>query len=792
MKPAQLALYLLCCSTCATLSAKEEWLQGAIEERQATLRFFEENRTRVDAAILTLTDTLPAPLPTPTEEMPTSENGETVAEADGGMLFDTGNARMVYLQNVRVADARLRMRCADCLYIQLPKSTLKQGKEKVEDAIAPQHKAPTPRTEQTPPPAAEEKAVIPFLIETGTAMINTVSNRALLLGKTEGEFSLRIKQGDTGITLFSKDGAPAQLLADTNGDLYIISGGMDIRWKDAKGNTNTLVNENGIAYYRAQDNKLVLTGPTKLESSNGNFRCTEELCVRLVINRSEHSTGSKEDNIMPQFRNLSIAGIDGLTAHGEVYASRPAGENTPAVAVTGNSLSYDGKTGACSVHGKNTTLLYGNNKLYTDGSVQLAENGDITLQGTDIKGNYERPASGKDAAPIPGTFLTAGNLRFCAATGTVNIPAGVTLKDDFCTLTVSGAVTLKLARKPHATETKAHATEKEKRFEYGNINLAVAEYSEVESITATGGINLQYTQKRGEEGLTLVADDADINLLTGEITLSSEATRITKVKYNDNMLMAESSQGTTSLCLSTNGDLTMLGEKLTATIPLGTEDKKNAAASTAKFATVHCTERLTLVRESGKLEMGAGTRIESPEATITSTGPLFLTLRRDTTKEAKPIIARYPHLVYNFTGLQQADTANGGTIQSEKAALRCTGRIHVLMREQQDTQDSSPLAAIQLAEAEGDVAIAAKDEAGKTIHAFGDKLSINGITGVKKLTGTRVVLRDAHNSHTASGANAAVVVDKHNNIRITGAKHTTTATNIQKQAEKQDKNKKKK
>ena len=221
----------------------------------------------------------------------------------------------------------------------------------------------------------------------------------------------------------------------------------------------------------------------------------------------------------------------------------------------------------------------------------------------------------------------------------------------------------------------------------------------------------------------------------------------------------------------------MQGEKLTATLP--THDGP---------ATVHCADALTLVRETGKLELGAGARVEAPQGRLTANGPLYVTLRKGAEEKARPILPQFPHLVYNFDGLQQADTEQGGTVQSAQAAMRCTGKIHVAMSN--GVQDKSPIAGLEMATAEGDVAITGKDSSGRMLTAYGDKLSINGKTGEKRLSGQKVVLQDKDNTHTASGANAAVIIDKNNNVRVTGAKQSTSATNLRKQIEKQQKSKK--
>ena len=787
MKSASLPLLLLTCCTCTTLSAREEWLQAAIDERQDSLRFFEENRRKVGELILSLTDTPTAPTAGPAAEMPQAEEGETAVEADGGMLFDAAHARVVYLDNVRVTDSRLSMRCADRLFIQLPQALLDEGKHKASESIKrtppAEEEVDTAPQEVTTEETAEPQQ--PIYIEAQTAMVNTVSNRALLLGTTTGEQSLLITQGESRIVLKAKGDTPAQVLADTNGDIYIIAGSMDVKWVDKAGKLSTLRNENGTLYYRAEDGKMVLTGATELHSPGGSISCTEELCLRL---RTEKAPADADTgDIMPQFTGIRLAGVDGATAHGNVQLSRPAtAPGEAATAITGESLSYDAQTGECYVRGQNTTIFQGENKLYTNGAVQLAANGDITLQGDEIKGNYTRPAADEGAPPIAGTFRTGGTVKFTAATATIELPEGITLQDEFCTLKAGGAVRIKLAQSAEM-KAKLAAKQQDKRQNaaLGNLNTAIANYDEPESVHATGGIHLHYVAKQGEQGLTITADDADINARTGEITLTSANTRKTLVQYNDFVLAAESTDTATSLQLDAQGDLTMVGDTLTATLP------DDDAGKGQKLTTVHCTGRLTLTRATGRLEMGPGTRIEAPEARMSSNGPLFVTFRPGDEAKNKPLHPKFPHLVYNFTGLQSVDTEEGGTLQTPEAALRCTGRIHVVMKEQPASgKDRSAAADIEQAIVEGNVAIAGKDDKGKPVQAYGDKLTIDGASGVKTLSGSRVTLQSGNTAHTASGAGAAVTIDAQNNIRITGAKHTTSATNLRNQLEDNKKTKK--
>lgn len=762
----KLSLSVTALLTCTAWAENQPaWLQEALNEREPTLQAFAETRRHVDSAIINLVDEIPAPIEGADTTMPEGEPGETVAVADGGMLFDVAKARMVYINNVRVSDPRLRLRCADRLYIQLPAGTLKEGEESAKDAVKPGAQLKKEKQPQQDSDIAEQAIQgAPIDVDVATAMVNAVQNKALLIGTTGTEYSIRIEQGDTHMYLTGTADTPAQALVDTNGDLLITAAAMDVQWRDAKGNLNTLTNRGGMAYYRAESARLLLTGESQLTTAEASIACTEEICVTL---KQEERKVDEDKSIMPQFGRFRIVGINGASARGNVRAQRVATGNTPDASISGEELVYDATTGECSISGSGTALHFGKNKITTNGSIQLAGNGDITLQGDSIDGTYARPTEAGQETEIAGTFHTGGKIQFTAEDGIVRMPQGIRIQDELCDFKVGGAIEFKLCKASDAASREYK--------EAGEINLAIASYSDIETICATGGISLRYLQGEEKKEFILTADDAEIDMVQGSALLT--AAGCAKVSYADFSLTAESASGSTALQLSPEGNLSMQGEKLTAVFPTNEGP-----------ATVHCTDALTLVRETGRFELGAGAHVEAPQGRLTANGPLYITLRKGPEEKARPLIPQFPHLVYNFDGLQQADTEQGGTVQTPQAAMRCTGKIHVAMSPA--TGKKSPLAGVELATAEGNVAVTGKDNSGRVLTAYGDKLSIDGQTGEKRLSGKKVILQDSHNTHTASGTNAAVILDKNNNVRITGSKQSTSASNIQGQIEKQQKSKK--
>lgn len=761
------------------------WQAEAIQERKASIHSIRSICKEVDEILLHLgiNDT-PDEYALENRGMPTGNPGETVAEADGGMLFDAANSRVTYINNVRVNDARAKLRCIRRLYVQLPKSTLLQRQEGAKDAV--EHSA----AQQAPPPAAQEAATeppevaaIPGLpmadtpatidqpagnkpldITTEEAVIDANRNCILLTGSTRHSPGIHIRRGQDEITLHpTQKGEPPVIMADANGDILIHSGKMQLSWRDKDGAPCELKTEAEHIYYRAAEHSLLVDGKASLRTPHGTLQFDKGALIAL---ESAHRQGKKDDGFMSQFTNVSIAGIAYAEAWGNVVAAATANQSHQAAEIHGEHLVYSAKTGSCLTEGKNCRLVYGKNTLQTDGSLRLEPNGDIYLSGADINGSYERPAPQKEKQAVQGTFRTTDTLVFSAADGTITAPKGITLKDDYSDFSCSGPLVLNL----RANE-KAGATPK-----VGNLNLAIARYTDISQAHASGNIIVHHGDTPGTPDTELLATEADINMLTGEVTLTAAGGQEARLRVKGYEIATKSTQGPSLVELKSNGDISITGGQINATL-----QAKDGAAR------IQAHNNLYLNREKGEISIGPHSRITSPSGILTANGPLTATLHHAPAAEARPILPNFPHLVYNYDGLEKASTNNGGTIRTEKASMQCSGPITVVMNPTPPKKDSSATAAIRHASASGNVALAGKDGTGRIIKATGDTLSLNGATGEKRLSGNKVTLADAYNTHTAFGPGASVIIDKKNNARITGSRHTTTATRIHDQIEQQKK-----
>ncbi|MBQ8479003.1 MAG: hypothetical protein IJ503_01300 [Akkermansia sp.] len=775
MKPLPAVLLLL---TAALSYAAEKGIDitQLVAEREATLTSLSEKRTAVNKTVSDLLGEIPPMLKGADTSLPERSGSDTVAVADGGMVFDAANSRIAYINNVRLADPRLELRSSERLYIQFPQKTLKQGKSSAKGSattgLNTQTAGPTETTESidstdsqdTPPAQISEltRNTPPVQINAAVTMVDAMQNTIYLESASTTGATVVIEREQNKLQITAQENARAFILADSNGDIYISAADIDLKWSDSKGNISTLHNKQGRAYYHSETHRLYFDGPTEVQTPDGGISADDYLILTLTVEEKE---GGKSD-FMPQFTDIHIKGIEAADARGNVRITRPSADDKPAAEVCGEVLHYDGLTGDVKISGSGTRLVYGTQELCTDDSLHLAENGDITLQGDTISGKYSRPAADKTAAPIQGTFSTSGCITFTAADHTITLPNGITAQDSLSNFSAQGKLVILLQ-----PDTEAKAQD---RARTGMVNLAIAQHKDIAAIEATGGIAVQHRSNEQEEGLALTADDARLNLLTAEATFTSAAGKTTNLQYNGYRLAAADEQNSTRLYLAPNGDLTMTGAQLTAELP----GKKTTTKAT-------CTESMTLNREAGVLKLGPKSRMVADNGILSANGELELALYPGPAEKNRPIMERYPHLVFNYAGLKQADTANGGTLQAKQGSMECSGAIHVEMLP--DSAAGGDLGSVRLATAEGNVAIAGKDSTGRMMRAMGDRLSVDGATGNKVLSGDKVSLQDANNTHIASGAGARVVLDKKNNVRISGAKQSTSATRIKNQIEKNQK-----
>ncbi len=710
----------------------------------------------------------------PDTPIPEAPEGQSIIESDGGLFFDAANSQLVYLNNVRLSDARATLRAANRLYIQLPAQGAKEPSPVTSQATAPA--SPTPASEapaatETPSlPSAEP--IVPIEVITYDALVDSVANR-IVFTSGPGVPELIFRQGNSLMVLTQAEGSPARILADEEGNLLLEAPSIYLKWQAEDGTFSEFRTTGGRVLYHAAFNALVMEGPVEASYRDGesSMQCSGPLCITL---KPEEGAAPRQDSgFMSQFTSMRFSGIAAASATGNVQLrSRLGGEG---MALSGDALYYNGLTGRIEVPGTPCILSYGKdgcNTLQTDGSMILEENGDIHLTGSgNIEGVYERPAREEGAAPLHGTLSATAPLSFHADSGTITTKA-LQARDAEASLSCTGEVLLTLIPRSAKELAEANLPPREK---VGMVNMALARYKDIASLKAVGQVRGQLldpaTPSAPEASLSATQLDAD--LVSGEVLLTG-AGETAAISFRGYSLSGTADALTpASVHLKPNGDIETRGVKVTCTVP-----------SDEGLTTLTCADRVLLAREQRSLSLGSGTRIQSPSGIVTTNGSMQAVLAPSATP-AKPLSPRFPQLSYDFSGLDSAETFEGATIRTAQGSLQCTQHLSILMLPP-GTTEKSAMGGIRSAIATGQVLIAAKDASGRVMRAAGNRLEVNGLTGEKTLTGTKVVLEDARNRHEASGEGAAVRIDARNNARITGARHTTSATGIRSQVEEND------
>ncbi|MBQ2813378.1 MAG: hypothetical protein IJE66_04465 [Akkermansia sp.] len=754
---------------CAATPTDTPWLADGVKAARAIVNLWEEQSHHVGEELKFFHASLPAD--TGDTTLPESPNGDTVIICDRALLFDAESSRLVYVGNVRMRDARLTMRAKDNLYVRLQDSTLDKGKESsaqqlkpVPDASKKPTAAPAAKPAAAPRQPVKEKEVKepeqPGHIDTGSAVVDTQNNH-IILYSPPGAAPIEITRGSDIVRVCPSADSPARILADPDGNVLLEGQDIYLCGKDKDGAISELRIPRSTVYYHAANQSLTVPGKCYLTHPNGTLACSEKLCIYLQAEPQETQQADKKE-FLSQFTGVRLSGIRSAVAVGDVQASTDGVNGSAPGTAHGDRLTYDGSTGACSIEGGACRLTYGeHNSLYADRGIHLLPNGDIELLGSRIYGTYERPAQQEGAAPVRGTFETAGDVIFRAESGIVST-TGLRTQDSESSFSCTGTVRLHLARKEGAVAPEQKP---------GMPNLAVTTYGgDVQLVEAEGDIRAGRL-----EGQTLVnemrGNQLTMNLRTGEATLLGTPDIPAIISHENSRIEAYPGEEIEAkLDVLANGDLRLTGGTIRA-------DMKTRDGMT----TARCREFMYLYRADHRVETGSSVELTSPTAILTTNGPLHAILQPDPKAEAPS--GRYPQHHFNYIGVRTADTAQGGSVRTAKGSMQCSGPIHLDMDPTAAT--TGEYAGLRRATAAGNVKLLTKSSDKRLLHATGDLLTVNAITGMKTLTGRKVTLGDANNTHIVSGKGAAVHVDAKNNARISGEKHTTIATKLNEQAEKQ-------
>lgn len=728
----------------------------------------------------------------PNSPMPDAQEGECVAVADGGLLFDNAQSCLSYIGNVRVNDSRVQLRAAHRFFIRLPQNDKEeQAKKELIGETKPTKNAPTPEqipapaAGSTPPHSADTQAAHaprpqekvegePAQILAENAAVDLRNDKFLLEGrKAQPSLSLT-RGGDLLLLDCAADGTPAKIYGNYQGDVLLQGRNIIFVWHNEAGEEWRLECESGPMYYQASIHCLVALGKTRISSPSSTLESHRALYIVFTPDAEATAAAKKTKSPFSQFTSMRFKDVDYMDAYGEVKLTMAAEGERPAGNVQGEAMHYEAATGECLIEGNPCRLAYGANTLVTQGYVKLLSNGDTIIQGNDIGGDYERPLTKDPQAPlVPGKWRAKGPITYRAGANCITAPEGFTAQDEHGSFHCTGQADIYLTAQKEA---KPKPAPRGIRMP----NLAIARQNGISRIVITGNVRMHNDATPDTPECDLRCDFADANLETTVCTLLSFNGRSAYARYGQYELDAASaSDGQAEVKLLENGDISASGSHLRAALP-----------GEKGLTTIDCDKFMHLARESALLTLGENSRINSPDGILTARAELQAELMPGESAFKAP--ANRPQLSYNYSGLRRASTPAGGTLRSAQASMQCTGAIDFELKEGADlTGDKGARAAIRSASAKGKVMLAGKDSTGRLIRASGDRLDYDAPTDSFKLSGKVVTLVDEYNTHTAYGDGACITIDPNNNVHITGAHQITTADKVRHQIELQKKTNKK-
>ncbi len=717
-----------------------------------------------------------------TEHAELPETEDTVAVADKGLFFDTATSRVIYLGNVRLRDKRAHLNATEQLHIYLqdikddkkdtpPPAPLQDAakSEQIKPAATTQEKAEatiqksaeaTKILTQQPieveaPVATKEEITEPALINTHCAIADSINNAILLYSPTAGE-PILLQHGQNMVKITPRADAPARILADPEGNILLEGNEIDIHMVDKDGGLSILTTIGGVAFYHAGTHTLYVPGASSFTHPDGSLTCTEEL--RLVLNPAEHQHEAKK-GFMSQFTGLRFDGIATASARGRVLLTGTASEEREAIRAEGDVLNYNGQTGECSLEGSKCRLSYGACDIYANEGLHLLANGDIELRGSDIHGTYERE-SDQPGRILKGTFKAYSHVIFRAELGTISTEKGLFMKDAEADFECSGPAHLVLAPRENAKAPEQKA---------GMPNLAITKFGNLSRARATGNVTAhQYEPGSGKCTGELKAAMVESNLETGETTLTGDPGKpLVALHEGNRLVVTPAADQVATMQAMANGDVKLSGASIEAIM-----------VSKDGTTTARCKDYVRLIRAENRLETGSATELKAPTAILTTNGCLNAKLATD--NAAAPSKTAFSQFRFNFSGIEEATTQKGCTLRTEQGSMQCTGPVRIVM-DPNKTSGDSPMGGMKFATATGNVAIAGKDNTGRLVRATGDSLKIDAVSGIKELSGQRVTVGDAYNTHIITGKGAAIRIDAKNKVKIMGGSHKTHASNVREQ-----------
>lgn len=801
---ATLAAPLLCVAAPVPPIQQSE-LDQLIRNRKLELDYFDSDARQLEHNLSQLGEFHPYRFD-PASPLPNAPSGHSAVVADGGMIFDNNDSSLSYIGNVRMNDVHVHMRAAHRFFIRLPQNQEKKQAENKQNAPAappqetdtgeelpvvtasgsaeeltaqpkpgPQAKTAKPAAPNTPRKPEAEKKVRPHEqqppadIITENAAVDLTDSKFLLEGRKAAP-SITIDQGENHTILHCRaDGAPAKVFGNYQGDILILGSNMVFTWHGNDGEQWKLEAAEGPVYYKASQHCLVVLGVSRLTSSRNTMDAKKALYI--VFEQGEEP---RRDYSAPfsQFSSMNFKDVSYVDAYGDVFVTTQAEEKREDGAVVGDSLHYDAATGVCLVDGEACTLVYGGNTLHTQGSIELQSNGDAIIRGEAVNGSYLRPdPDSTKGDTIPGKYQAKGPITYDAARNCVILPAGLSARDTRSSFSCTGKAEIYLHAKPTGAA-------KAPRSGMRMPDLRIAQQDGISRICASGQVRAHNDATATRPMGDLSCDEIEADLITAVTTLKSTSSRQAWARYGEYYINAQAApNGVATIHLKENGDVQANGANIRTTIP----GEKGLSTAT-------CMRFMLLEREKSLLTLGENSRITTPDGILTARAELHAELAPGETAPRPP--SKYPHLVYNYSGLRRAFTAAGGTLQTTQISMQCDGPMAMELKPGAQISTANGRDSLRTAMARKNVQLAGKDANGRLMRASGDRLDFDEGSGNFYLRGSTVTLVDEYNTHTASGRGACVTIDPQDNIRVNGERQVTIANQVRKQMDNQKKNKK--
>ena len=754
---ASLATALLAAAQSEPASPLVQRLQQEMESLAAEAAEMDGDLPRAEAAQETPFD--------PSAPMPDKAADQSIAVADGGLLFDVGRSRLAYIGNVRLSDPRVQLRAAHRLYVHLPKNEKKRAEENAPTPTAaePTPTAQNPLAPQAAPAAAEAETTLPAEVVAEDVAVDVPGSRVLLTGRAATP-SLSIVRGQDSIILQQAEQTPAQAFANAQGDVLLLGSRMVFIWHNAAGEEWKLEAATGPIFFEQASRRLTVQGKAHITSPRGSMECSGHMSVVFAAAAEQEPLATSPFSALS---NMQFKEVQQATAKGDVLLTTPATATRPAGLVRGDTLDYDAASGQCLISGDDCSVVYGNSSLHHAGAIELAGDGNAAIRpgksAEEISGSYERPLPSSPAATadapttLQGTWRTAGEILYDAQQNCYTFTRGLSAQDSAASFSCTELLQI---------YTIPQAAEPSRKRQPSLPNLALARQGQVQRVLARGEVTLHADATPSSAACDVSGDELEARLSTAEIKLT--AAQKAHTRYGAYELTAQSPQSSgVSINLLPNGDILAEGGLISAILP---GEKGTIRAQ--------CSRRLHLQREQALLTLGENSRIDSPDGILTARAPLQAELIRGDGPSRAP--KQHPQLQYNFAGLRRASTPGGGTLRTTQVSMQCEGAIEVVLTEN-TTPGADPRKMLRSALARDRVSLAGRDATGRLVRAGGDRLDFDPASGNFYLRGRVVSLADQYNTHTASGAGACVTIDARNNVRITGAHQSTTANRIQQQ-----------